>query len=57
MRLTAQVRQRRTTPNGTRSVNVVCPVCDRRHWVRDGATGKCPRKTGAFTIHDPKASK
>ena len=44
------VRQRRTLGDGRRFVNVVCPVCDRRHWLPATDTGRCPRKPGRFTI-------
>ena len=46
----AIVRQRRTLGDGRRFVNVVCPVCDRRHWLPATDTGRCPRKPGRFTI-------
>ncbi len=46
----APVRQRRTTADGRRFVNVVCPVCDRRHWLPESNTGICPRRSGHFTI-------
>lgn len=35
---------------GRRLVNVVCPVCDHRHWLPDAATGRCSRQPGGFTI-------
>jgi hypothetical protein len=46
----AQIRQRRTDHTGRQLVNVVCPVCDRRHWMPDDDTGCCTRKPGTFTI-------
>ena len=46
----AQIRQRRTLADGRRLVNVVCPVCDRRHWLPASGVGKCPRRPGRFTI-------
>ena len=47
---TAQVRQRRTLADGRRLVNIVCPICDRRHWIQASGSGKCPRRPGRFTI-------
>jgi hypothetical protein len=46
----AVVRQRRGTADGRQFVNVVCPVCDHRHWLQAAETGSCPRKPGIFTI-------
>jgi hypothetical protein len=39
----ATVRGRRTDPTGRRLVNVVCPVCDGRHWLPADPSGQCPR--------------
>ena len=44
------VRQRRTLADGTRFVNIVCPVCDRRHWLPAASTGHCPRRHNDFAI-------
>lgn len=46
----AKVRARRTLTDGRKLLQVVCPVCQGRHWVRDTATGHCPRRPGRFTI-------
>lgn len=52
---TATVRQRRTLNDGRRVVNVVCPVCDHRHWIRDTVgTTQCPRRPGRFTVEAGK---
>lgn len=51
----AAVRARRTLADGRRLVNIVCPVCDGRHWLPAADTvGRCPRKPGSFTIRQPK---
>lgn len=47
---TAKIRQRRTLADGSRLVNIVCPVCDHRHWIPAAGVGNCPRRTGSFTI-------
>jgi hypothetical protein len=46
----ATVRGRRTDIDGRRLVNVVCPVCDHRHWIPDAGTGECSRRPGSFTV-------
>ena len=47
----AVIRQRRTLADGRRLVQVVCPVCDGRHWVpADSTTSDCPRRPGTFTL-------
>jgi hypothetical protein len=46
----AIVKQRRELADGRRLVNVVCPVCDHRHWMAKADTGCCPRKPGRFAI-------
>lgn len=46
----AQIRQRRRLADGTRMVNIVCPFCEHRHWLRDGVSATCPRKSGRFSI-------
>jgi hypothetical protein len=47
----AIVKQRRTLGDGRPFVNIVCPVCDHRHWLpATDDTGQCPRKPGSFTI-------
>jgi hypothetical protein len=46
----AVIRQRRTDRDGRRLINIVCPVCDRRHWLPDAAAGDCPRRPGQFVI-------
>jgi hypothetical protein len=53
----ASVRQRRTLQDGHRVINVVCPICDHRHWLPDAVTGRCPRRPGAFTIANPRQPK
>lgn len=35
----AIIRRRRTLADGRRLVNVVCPVCDGRHWISADAGG------------------
>lgn len=47
----ALIRQRRTLADGRRLVNVVCPLCDGRHWLpADTTTHHCPRRPGTFTL-------
>jgi hypothetical protein len=48
----AQIRQRRHDHNGRELINVVCPRCNGRHWLRAAPTGYCPRRTtaAAFAI-------
>jgi hypothetical protein len=46
----AKVCQRRTLADGKLMVNVVCPVCEHRHWLPLSASGECPRRPGRFTI-------
>ncbi len=46
----AKVRARRTLSDGRELLQVVCPVCQGRHWLRDGTVGHCPRRPGRFTI-------
>ena len=47
----AVIRQRRTLADGRRLVNIVCPVCDGRHWLPAETTkAECPRRPGAFTL-------
>ena len=46
----AKVMQRRTLADGKVMVNVVCPVCNHRHWLPLSASGQCPRRPGRFTI-------
>jgi hypothetical protein len=46
----ATVRARRRLADGRRLVDVVCPHCDRRHWLPEAATGFCPRRNYPFTI-------
>lgn len=46
----ASVRRRRRDPSGRLLLNVVCPICDHRHWLPDGATGACTRRSGTFAI-------
>lgn len=47
----AVIRQRRTLGDGRRLVNVVCPICDGRHWMPANTTlANCPRRPGAFII-------
>jgi hypothetical protein len=48
----AKVCQRRRLADGRIMVNVVCPVCDHRHWLPVTATGECPRRSGRFTISE-----
>ena len=51
----AIIRERRTLADGRRFVNVICPLCDRRHWIpADDDTGRCPRRLGGFTISADK---
>jgi len=39
----AIVRQRRTLRDGRQLVNIVCPICDHRHWIpADANVGDCP---------------
>jgi hypothetical protein len=44
------VRGRRQLADGRRLVLVVCPLCDGRHWLREGAMGSCVRRNGSFHI-------
>lgn len=37
----AKIHTRRTLADGRRMIQVVCPVCDHRHWMRDADTGHC----------------
>lgn len=54
----ATIRQRRTLADGRRLVQVVCPVCDGRHWVpADLSTSDCPRRPGAFTLVTERTSR
>jgi cytidylate kinase len=46
----ATIRGSRVLADGRRYVNVVCPLCDRRHWLPADGTGRCPRRHGCFTI-------
>jgi hypothetical protein len=46
----AIIKHRRQLAYGRRLVNIVCPVCDHRHWMPDTDTGRCPRKPGIFAI-------
>jgi hypothetical protein len=46
----AIVKQRRTLGDGRRLVNVLCPICDGRHWMPAEDTAQCPRKPGRFAI-------
>lgn len=47
----ATVRQRRTLADGRRLLQIVCPICDGRHWVpADTTTSDCPRRPGTFTL-------
>ncbi|EUA04655.1 hypothetical protein I547_3083 [Mycobacterium kansasii 824] len=49
--MSATIRQRRTLADGRRLINVVCPVCDGRHWIPTADTvGRCPRKPGSFVV-------
>jgi len=50
MRRRALIRQRRTLADGRRLVNVVCPICDGRHWLPARPRGRCRRRRGTFTI-------
>ena len=47
----AAVRATRRLADGRRLVNVICPFCNRRHWLPNGPTGECPRRTGEFAIN------
>ena len=46
----ARIRHRRTLADGRKLLNIVCPLCDRQHWIRDASVGDCPRRPGRFTI-------
>ena len=47
----ATIRGRRPLGDGRRLVNIVCPICDGRHWMpANTQTHECPRKPGTFTI-------
>lgn len=46
----AKVIARRQLGDGRRLVQIVCPVCEHRHWLPSNDTGTCPRKPGVFTI-------
>ena len=46
----AKIVAHRQGANGHRLVGIVCPVCQRRHWLPDQPTGRCPRRPGRFTI-------
>jgi hypothetical protein len=50
----ATVRQRRSDAADRQLVNVVCPVCDGRHWLPEADTGCCTRRPGTFTITHPQ---
>jgi hypothetical protein len=52
----AIVTQRRTLGDGRRLVNVLCPVCDGRHWMPAADTAQCPSKPGRFAIAGVKAA-
>jgi hypothetical protein len=50
---TAIVKQRGRNNHGDRILNIVCPVCDHRHWMHaDPPITSCPRrpKSPRFTI-------
>jgi hypothetical protein len=52
----ALVKQRRTGRDGSRLVNVNCPVCGHRHWVTyTDAPVRCPVRLGkgSFLIGRP----
>lgn len=47
----AIVRQRRRLAEGRHLLQVVCPVCDGRHWLPAADTiAACPRRPGTFAI-------
>ncbi len=46
----AKITQRRTLADGKLMVNVVCPVCEHRHWLPVTTVGHCPRRPGRFAI-------
>lgn len=53
----AIVKQRRTLADGRRLVQVVCPICQGRHWLPADATqATCPRRPGAFTLTPERTS-
>lgn len=52
---TATIRQRRTLRDGKHLVQVVCPLCQGRHWIPATDTvGQCPRRPGTFTTTQRK---
>lgn len=48
----AKVIARRRTPSGDIAIQIVCPVCDRRHWLPMADEGQCPRRFGRFAISE-----
>jgi hypothetical protein len=54
----ATVRQRRTLADGRRLLQIVCPICNGRHWVpADTNTSDCPRRPGTFTLATERTSR
>ena len=50
MKKATVIRARRTLADGRRLLQVVCPLCEHRHWLPETSTGVCPRRRTAFTI-------
>jgi hypothetical protein len=50
MKKATVIRARRTLADGRRLLQVVCPICEHRHWLPETSTGVCPRRRTAFTI-------
>ena len=50
----AKVIARRRTRDGGVVLHVVCPVCDRRHWVPAADIGYCSRRPGEFNLGSRK---
>ena len=43
----AVVKRRRTDPAGRKQINIVCPTCNKRHWIHVADTAQCPRRTSS----------
>jgi hypothetical protein len=50
----AVIRARRRLADGRRLVQVVCPVCEHRHWLREDQDGFCSRRDTTFELEVTK---
>lgn len=46
----AAIKARRRLADGRRLIQVVCPLCEHRHWLPEQAVGWCSRRAATFTI-------